>query len=545
MASVKKYRVYCQTESTYVYGWYESEPTNCPNNNGHSILGTATTIVDILDTVGNFDSSGRLKVNSGGYTQFGEQRVSMYKTLFQNYALYNIINNQMYTLLTGTGGTITGNVNGTELDISITNAIGSYAVLRSSKVCKYRPGYNLVLRWNCVYDTPVANLFQFGGLGNNGSDIYFCYNGLNFGVRYSTGGYAEVRRLAITVETSTPDPRTATVILNGVSFSVPIKPGGDAHFTASQIARFTYPGWLVLSVDSTVIFTAQDVGLKNGTYSYSSNGNSTGVFTTRRNGSSLNTTFINRSDWNGSSSMVQALDPLKRNMYSINYTWYGSGNMTFQVFNSESSSYETVHTIVFSNLYTEPSLTQPNMYLQQGIASLGSTVSKTIRAAGGFGAVEGNYSIDYPIYGIDNSKSIASGIETIILAIRSRNSIGGFTNNSETLMKKLSINCEGTKSVRIRIIKNPTTLSANTSSDYNRWRFISESQSITIYDTTSNTFTGDSQVLATYYLSKSGSQVIDLDDKEFLLFKSDVVIVTAMSLNSSDVDCAITIVEDY
>jgi hypothetical protein len=41
---VNKYRVYCNTEAAYVYVWAETEPTVCPNNNGHSIDTGKTTI---------------------------------------------------------------------------------------------------------------------------------------------------------------------------------------------------------------------------------------------------------------------------------------------------------------------------------------------------------------------------------------------------------------------------------------------------------------------------------------------------------------------
>lgn len=550
MAIINKYRIYCVTEATYVYGWYESEPTTCPNNTGHTITGTATAIVDILDTVGNYDSTGRLLVNTGGYTQMGEQRISMYDPIFQNYALYNIINRQVYDIFAENGGTVTGDVNGTELDINITSTVGSYAVIRSTRVCKYRPGYNITARFNSVYASPVANLLQFGGFGNNGSDLYFCYNGLNFGVRYSTGGLAEVRNLVVTAETSLLGlNRTATVVLNGVTFNVTLTStlggGGNASFTAYQISRGTFTGWNVVAVGNTVIFTSQDVGNKNGTYSYSSNGNSTGTFSLVRSGSALNTTFINRNDWNGPSSLVQTLNPLQRNMYSIVFTWYGSGNIDFKIFNPENSTYEVVHTLKFANLQTEPSLSQPNMYLQQGIASLGSTTARSIKIAGGFAAVEGLYKVNYPLYGLDSAKSIATNVETVILAIRNRDSVFGFTNNSEILIRQFSVACDGNRAVRIRLIKNPTTLSANTTTDFVNWQYVNETESFSVFDTTANTFTGTNEVIATYYLQKSSSQFIDLTGKEIYLFRGETILLTAFSTAVSDINCAVTIVEDY
>jgi hypothetical protein len=45
--SVKKYKVYCSSESAFVSGWSETEPTTCFNNNAHTIDSNQTTLTDI------------------------------------------------------------------------------------------------------------------------------------------------------------------------------------------------------------------------------------------------------------------------------------------------------------------------------------------------------------------------------------------------------------------------------------------------------------------------------------------------------------------
>jgi len=47
--SVKKYRVYCDTELTYVEIWSETIPTTCPNNNTHTIDDNKTSMIDIVN----------------------------------------------------------------------------------------------------------------------------------------------------------------------------------------------------------------------------------------------------------------------------------------------------------------------------------------------------------------------------------------------------------------------------------------------------------------------------------------------------------------
>lgn len=48
MATVKKYRTYCNTETAFVTGWLDQEPTTCFNNNTHTIDTNQTTMVDIV-----------------------------------------------------------------------------------------------------------------------------------------------------------------------------------------------------------------------------------------------------------------------------------------------------------------------------------------------------------------------------------------------------------------------------------------------------------------------------------------------------------------
>jgi hypothetical protein len=48
MASLHKYRLFCQTEGINVYGWGESSLSKCPNDGAHTIDSSSLTIVDSL-----------------------------------------------------------------------------------------------------------------------------------------------------------------------------------------------------------------------------------------------------------------------------------------------------------------------------------------------------------------------------------------------------------------------------------------------------------------------------------------------------------------
>ena len=49
MTTVSKYRVYCNTESTYQTIWGETTPTSCPINTNHTIDPTKTAIADTVE----------------------------------------------------------------------------------------------------------------------------------------------------------------------------------------------------------------------------------------------------------------------------------------------------------------------------------------------------------------------------------------------------------------------------------------------------------------------------------------------------------------
>lgn len=48
MSTVYYYKVYCETESIYVYKWDTITPTTCPNNNTHTINNTSISILSSI-----------------------------------------------------------------------------------------------------------------------------------------------------------------------------------------------------------------------------------------------------------------------------------------------------------------------------------------------------------------------------------------------------------------------------------------------------------------------------------------------------------------
>lgn len=262
--------------------------------------------------------------------------------------------------------------------------------------------------------------------------------------------------------------------------------------------------------------------------------------TTVKTGAALINNIIDQADWNGRSSLVSSIDPTKYNLYKIEYAWFGVSNILFKVYNGDTGKFEVVHTLTFAN-GDDLSISYPNLYIQSGVASLGSASVLTLETTGQFGGTMGLIDFEkQPKSSAISEKTIST--ETVMLVISNRKQINGYSNQSELILSEVSIATDGTKAVVIKIILNPTTLSADTTSDYTDYKTIS-SDDLLIYDTKAATYTGGS-VLKTNVITKGGGIVIDFTGKDITLSKDDVLIITASSATSNTVNVSTSFISD-
>lgn len=538
---LNKYRIRCITENIYVYTWGEIKPTACPNNNNDTIDNDLTSIINTISELntGSITGTGKASVSGFNSTIFGDGRTVNYTPIIQNYAPYGTINNQLYTMIQATGGTITSHTNGIEIELKTANSIGSYAVLRSKKILKNRPGLTNIYRGSVKFDTPVALSLQFTGLGNAGGDLYFAYTGTVFGVRHSTDGRAEIRKLTINnISTSNQD---LTITLDGVAYIISITDSSSKVFTTYQISIYVFPGWLVESIDDSIYFISRSVGPRNGSYSCTSTGDMTCNFEQLATGTVLNTTIIPQGSWNGTSDMIINLDPLKNNLYEIEYTCFGASSINFKVVNPASGEFEIVHTLTFANTSSSPSLTQPNLFIQEGVASLGATTPLIVTSSSSFAATMGPIQNQISMFSIHVEKSIISNTETVLISIKNRVQLNKYVNHGEIKLKKITIAVNGSKSVKVNIYKNPTTLSAGTITDFINYQYIDENNALGLYNTDSNTFTGGI-LIDTFYIGKESSIIIT---DNIILNQFDTVFITAFSTTTNVVDVSVSLVDDF
>ena len=473
----------------------------------------------------------------------GSAKSVVLNQVFRIFATYKILNTQIVKSFLGTGGTVTPNPDQVSIDVKNTTSVGSFALLRSTRVLKYRPGYVNVVRFGATFSPGVANSIQFIGVQNEGNQLTFAFDGVDFVTRVARGGRLEIRTLTVTAAET--GAATGTVTLDGVVFNPPLtNAGGDISFTAHEIADFTYTGWSTEHIGNQVIFqSAAIVAPLPGTYSYSSSGASTGTFVQSQAGVIATNNDVLQVDWNGNSEMITQLNPLLFNTYEIEYTWLGGGNINFRVLNGRDGKYETVHQYVFANISSIPSIEQPNMFAGAATISLGSTTALTLTTTGIFGGTYGNTRVVTPIYGVDNERTISANTETVVIAVKNRRTVNDVVNQSEVFIERISGAVDGNRAVKIKVVKNPTTLGANTTGDYDDFQYVNETESLSLFDTTALTFTGG-EILDEFFVGKDGNLAIDYYLRELELFQNDIIIFTAFSTATNVVNLSVTLLED-
>lgn len=514
-------------------------------------LETHQTSLVTQDDAGNFgharaDAFGSLRVKGAQETIFGDIENIPLTTIVQNNAPYGLLNEQKFNIYTSGGGTVTAHVNGNGIELKTTATIGSYAVIRSKKVVKFRPGYSNVVKFDATFDTPVPLSLQFSGIGNGASDFYFCYNGEDFAIRKGSGGLQEVRKL--TVDVAANSTETATITLDDVEFTVSLTDASsDKAFTTYQLVHGDedlHDKWLMEFEENDIYYVSKRVGAKTGTFSFSSDGSASGTFTTMKTGSDITATYVNQAVWNGTSKMIKNLDATKRNAYAIEYS---CGNTLFSVLNPDSGKFELVHILASTNGYDEVFLNQPNMFVQRGVSSLGTTTPLAVVTTGSFAGTYGVVqlsSLHNPLYGTSVEKSISANTETVLMAIKNRSVLNGFATQSEIFIERMTISISNsTKPTKIKLIKNPDTLSAGTTTDFTHYMFVDAANSLTLCDVGSHTRTGGI-IMDQFFIDTDDHIYSNFHGNEIALHQGEIFLIVAESSATATVDLSVTILED-
>jgi hypothetical protein len=199
-SALYKYRLWCQTESNYVYSWNSEPPISCANNTGHSIDSNSVTVIDQINRNVTFlqgytnsgnntltvpvDEEGRL-ITHFPESAFGEMLTADASPVIQTCFVYTINTEQVSTNALGIGSVSHSN------NFALINsgaASNSSAQMMTRRFLKYKSGQGARVLFTTIFSPGVEGSYQLAGLGNNENGFFFGYNGTDFGiVRRSNG----------------------------------------------------------------------------------------------------------------------------------------------------------------------------------------------------------------------------------------------------------------------------------------------------------------------------------------------------------------------
>lgn len=395
----------------------------------------------------------------------------------------------------------------------------SFATMQSRSRLRYRAGQGAVGRFTALWSTPAASSTVVAGFGSGEAGFFFGYNGTSFGILHSTGNVRAIVTLTVSAATSTGG--TVVITLNDKQYTQTLATTATTTLTANEIASKTYAGWSAEARGETVVFLANSVGAKSGTYSLvlGTAIGTAGSFATTLAGGTTTDTWIAQTAWNGdkcdgTGASGFTLDKTKGNVFQIGIAWLGFGPITFSIMiptvGSNNATWQVVHTINSPNSRTSVHTSQPSYPFTMAAYSAGSTTNVSISVGSFAGFIEGQKRFTGPRMHYGNTAAVTSSTSAYIPIISFRNSFVYATRSNQAVVNLLSVS-GGAKSTNgvttFSIIRNATLTGPVSWAEWS-------STSCTYADTgaTAATFSNNNQIVWSGAVSESGQFVFAFSD---------------------------------
>lgn len=518
----------------------------------------ATPVTALLNATQDNGNAAPVSLTSEGHLEvalhspvlpFGAVHCEGLTPIFQCDAIYGLNASQVETT-TGLGydpGPAPGTSSGTNTNpngmfkCSTGTTAYSFATIQTRRRLRYRAGQGVVGRFAGFWSTPAASSTVVSGFGSGESGYYFGYNGTSFGILHSTGGVREIQTFTVTAATSSGG--TATFRLNGLDYTVTLATSATTVLTANDIARQTFPGWDVEARGSTVVFLANAVGDKTGTFSISLGTavDTAGTFAETTAGVASTDTWIAQEDWNvdpcdGTGASSFTLDPSKGNVFQIGIAWLGFGPVTFSVYvpgiDGNNATWERVHTINNPNTRITPHVSQPSFPFTMAAYSSGSTTDVSVAVGSLAGFIEGQKYSNGPRMSYYTTSGVTSSTSVYTPIFSARNGVSYGSRANQTVINLLSIGGAAKSNTGVTsfyLIRNATLAGPVSWGAYS-------STSCSYFDTgaTSCTFSNNNQVIWTGSTTGDGQFVFPFSD-EITLQPGETVTLAVRSVTATAV----------
>ena len=478
---------------------------------------------------------------------FGSVHTESLTPVFQVDSVYNINPDQMIeTTGINAVGTTSATITGTNnlFKCSTGTTAYSFSSLQTKKRLRYRGGQGAIVRYTALFSEPAADSILVAGCGTAESGLYFGYNGTSFGILHSTGGVREIQTLTIT--TGSTDANDYEVTLGGTTFNVTATNNGSTTKTAYEIAQGTYTGWKAEQRGATVIFLADVVGDKTGSFSLAQTGAATpaaGSFAETLTGVASTDTWIPQSSWNGdkmdgTGSSGITLDPQKGNVFQIKVQYLGFGAITFEVegaFDGNNPDFITVHSIKFPNSQTTTSLSQPSFPFTMSAYSAGSTTDVYVATGSCAGFIEGVKKLTGPrlTFNRETNNFVSSAENTYYPLFTVRNDYihghNGTQRANQSVVNLLSISCshDDATPIGFYLIKNATLAGTPNFEEFS-------TNSCTYWDTSATTCTIDNneQLITSIQTGQASGEPLEFSD-DVTLEPGDTITLAARAVTGN------------
>jgi len=460
---------------------------------------------------------------------------------------------------------VSGTPGGGQVTIQNGAGVGSYATMRGTRQVRYQAGEGIIFRWTAMYDESTGGVEQFSGLGNSTNGLYIGYGDTSpatgtsaFMVSRRSQGKHHVAYLTVTAPNIAG---TVVITLDGVTFEVPITATATAKAVAYEIASYDYSWGLYRAevvegaTGTVVIFLSQRLNDTTDTFSFDDNGTGiTATMTVNADGTAASRDDVMQSefsidtlDGNGPSGMI--LDPQKGNVYQIQYQWLGFGKIIFSVANPATGLFTPFHMYEYANTNTITSLTQPDMQITAFTNTTISTEQVNLKIASAAAFVEGEIEIFDPRFTVSNTHTdVSSGANRTICALYNPRTFNGITNQTQLLLTSLAVSSAPTGGNAPRSVVTFTLAIARNQDLQYDWLYNREPNANNralspIYVSlplVSEDYLPTLETIEVFSIGvpASGSNFVDLKEKNILLYKGQTLYVIYNKIGANAVDIA-------
>lgn len=241
-------------------------------------------------------------------------------------------------------------------------------------------------------------------------------------------------------------------------------------------------------------------------------------------------------DGSGASNMTIAQTNL--GVFYIEYEYLGGGSFSVLAESDVTGEAFIVHTEPYSNLFTSPSVHNPNFFFTIFVDN-GATTSDMVVSCGSYSYfVQGKTSfieLHQPQNSSGTIEKLTVTAETAILTIRNKATYVSKTNFIDIVLEAVTASIEASAANnlgRVRLVLNTTLGGTPSFSDINT------ANSVVEIDTAGTTVTGGKELFPGLLAGKNAQLSANVTDFKFILNPGDAVTLAGFSANSATIDGA-------